>query len=249
MSNNVRPLSPGQNIVTGGGGDGGSIVDRFAQVFAIARPTLDAIVKLRDARTWFADRQRCPTLMLNLHRALDEEDEAKARIAIIPEMAVLKEAAQLFDDATRKAAPEPWYHLAIGTMLASMPNAKNVAPDYQFGVVDMLLNDEANWERDCAPGFSPAIFVCAIRQVRREEEFVPTAAKILKACKEQRKRFRQLGLEAEVLIDVRENAEQIIKGAAREYEDLFGDQPFEPTPPRPPGWRPPDDDDEDDLPF
>jgi hypothetical protein len=242
---NVRPISPGQNIVTGGG-DGGGVIDRFAQVFAVAKPTLDAILKLRDARTWYADRQHWPTLRLKLD--LDFEDEAKARLAIIPETAVLQEAAQLFDDAVRKSAPEGWYHLVLGTLLASMPNAKNVAPDYQFGVVDMLLNDEAIWERDCAPGFSAAIFVCAIRQVRREEEFVPTAAKILKACKEHRKRFKQLGLEVEMLIDVRQNAEQVIEEVNREYEDLFGDDPCEPVPPRPPGWSPPVDDGED-LPF
>jgi hypothetical protein len=207
MSTNIRPISTGQ-IVTGGS----AVVDRFEQVFAVAKPTLDAALKLRDARTWLADRQRYPSVMIDLDLVVEEdEDEAKARLAIIPETAVLQEAAQLFDDAVRKSAPEAWFHLVLGTMLASMPNAKNVSPDYQFGIVDMLLRDEESWEKDCAPGFSAPIFVCAIRQIRREEEFVPSAAKLLKACKEHRRRFRQLGDEVAVLIGVRENAEETLR--------------------------------------
>jgi len=201
-------------------------VDRFAQVFEVAKPTLDAIVKLRDARAWLKDRQRYPRVMIDLNCLVEEdEDDAKARLAIIPEMAVLQETARLFDDAVRKSAPEPWYHLVLGTMLASMPNAKNVAPDYQFGIVDMLERDEESWENGCEPGFSAPVFVSAIRQVRREEEFVPSAAKILKACKEHRKRFRQL-LEYDVaaLIEVRENAEAVLRDwdeAMRESEIPF----------------------------
>jgi hypothetical protein len=54
------------------------------------------------------------------------------------------------------------------------------------------------------------VFVCAIRQVRREEEFVPTAAKILKACQQQRKRFRELEGNVALLISVSENAEAVV---------------------------------------
>ena len=196
MSSNIRPLT-GKSIVEGGAVTGGAVVDRFEQVFAVAKPTFDAVAKLRGARAWLAgQRENYRTVMIDLDRVVEEdEDEAKERLAIIPEIPVLQEAVRLFDDATRKAAPEPWYHLVLSTMLASMPNAKNVAPDYQFSITDMLLRDEESWEKGCEPGVSAAVFVCAIRQVRREEEFVPSAAKILKACKEHRKRFRQLGEE------------------------------------------------------
>ncbi len=225
MSNNIRPLT-GKNIVQGDTGASSAVVDRFAQVFEVAKPTFDAVVKLRDARAWLADRQRYPRAMIDLNGIVDEdEDEAKARLALIPETEFLQEASQLFDDAVRKSAPEPWFHLVLGTMLASMPNAKNVAADYQFGIVDMLLRDEESWENGCEPGFSAPVFVSAIRQVRREEEFVPSAAKILKACKEHRKRFRQL-LEYDVaaLIEVRENAEAVLRDwdeAMRESEIPF----------------------------
>lgn len=143
---------------------------------------------------------------------VDEEDEedAKARLAIIPEVPVLQDAAWLFDEAVRKSAPQPWYHLALGTMLASMPNAKNVAPDYQFMVVDVIMYDGESFQKGCQPGFSAAVFVSAIRKVLSEEEFVPTAAKLLKACLAQRQRFRLLASEVEVLIQVRENAEKAL---------------------------------------
>jgi hypothetical protein len=60
------------------------------------------------------------------------------------------------------------------------------------------------------------VFISAIRQVRRETDFVPAAATILKACKDHRKRFRHLEDEVAVLIAVRENAEETLK--AWDYE-------------------------------
>src|SRR5260370_87857 len=99
MSTNIRPISTGQ-IVTGGS----AVVNRWEQVVEVARPTLDAVLKLREARTWLADRQRYPRVMIDLHQ-VDEQDEedAKARLAIIPEVAVLQDAARLFDEAVRKS--------------------------------------------------------------------------------------------------------------------------------------------------
>ena len=95
---NIRPLT-GQSIIPAGGSS--AVIDRFEQVFAVAKPTLDVAVKLRDARTWLADRQRYPRVMIPLDRIVEEdEDGAKARLAIIPEMAFLQEAARLFDGAT-----------------------------------------------------------------------------------------------------------------------------------------------------
>ena len=86
-----------------------------------------------------------------------------------------------------------------------------MAADYQFGVVDTILRDCEYWEKGCEPGFSAPIFISAIRKLRAEEEFVPSTAKILKACLEYRKRFKMLGAEVAVLIAVRENAEQTLK--------------------------------------
>jgi hypothetical protein len=214
MSSNIRPLT-GKSIVQGGAaGGGGAVVDHWAQVVRVAQPTLDAIPKLRDARKWLAKwKNRDPSyfhLMLNVERC-SELDEAEERIALIPDMAFLKQAGQLFDDAVRKSAPEPWFHLALGAMLAGMPNATNVAVDYSISIVDTLLHDdEETREKDCEAGFSAPIFVSAIRKVRREQKFVPSAAEIFESCKIYRKRFRELEGNANLLIRVRENAEAVV---------------------------------------
>lgn len=209
MSNNLRP-APSLNVVPAAAG---SIVNRFAQVSEVAKPTLDAALKLRDSTTWIADRKRRDPnhnrLLLN-EKLVSEFEEAEARIALIPDIAFLQQAEHLFEDAVRKSAPEAWFHLALGAMLSAMPNARNVAPEYQFSVVDSIVHDDENWERDCQPGFSPPVFVCAIRQVRRETEFVPSVAEILKACQQQRNRFRELGSNATLLAAVRENAETVV---------------------------------------
>lgn len=211
MSNNIRPISSGKNLVTGGGTEG-TDVNHWRQVVAIAKPTLDAARQLREARDWLADRQQYRRVLIDLDSVDDaDEEDARSRLAIIPEVVVLQEAAQLFDDAIRKAAPEAWYHLAIGTMLASMPNAKNVAGDYTFVMVDVLMYDDESRERGCQPGFSAPVFVSAIRRVLSEQTFVPTAAELLKACREYRHRFKALSVDVEALIQVRKNAEEALK--------------------------------------
>jgi hypothetical protein len=226
MSSNVRPIA-GKSIVQGG--DGGSVVvDHWAQVVSVAQPTLNAIPKLRESREWLAAwKNRDPGyihLMLNLER-YDEFAEAEARIARVPDMAFLRDAGRLFDDAVRKSAPEPWLHLALGTMLAGMPNATNVAVDYSISIVDTLMHDDEEiWEKDCEPGFSAPIFVSAIRKVRREQKFVPSAAEIFEACKIYRKRFRELEGNANLLISVRENAEAVLN----EWGDVMGESKMTP---------------------
>jgi hypothetical protein len=92
-----------------------------------------------------------------------------------------------------------------------MPNAANVAPaDYAFGIVDTILHDPEVRERGCEPGFSAAIFVCALRKVSRVTKFVPSSAEILEACQFYRTLFREMRSNVALLIDVRENAEKVI---------------------------------------
>jgi hypothetical protein len=57
-----------------------------------------------------------------------------------------------------------------------------------------------------------------------------SAAKILKACQTHRKRFRQLGSEVAVLIQIRENAEETLK--AWDFEWTEEHEP--PAPEEPP---------------
>jgi len=205
MSNNVTPI--GKNIVTGAGsGSGGStIVNHWAQVIAVAQPTFDAIVKLQPAMDWREDTPR-HMIAFNLIWDIDEVDLAE-RLAIIPPIEILKEAVQLFEDAVHKSAPGPWFILALGAMLRGMTNAANVAPDYSFQIVDILLHGHEAQERGCEAGFSPPIFIDALRQVRLETDYVPGPAAILKACKAHRERFRELAVTAETLLELRQNAD------------------------------------------
>ena len=248
MSTDISRM--GRNNIISVGDAGGAIVNRWAQVIAVAQPTIDAVVKLRDSREWLADQQQQPgSILFDLKekwKVLDD-DEVKARLATLPDKPFLEEAAKLFDDAVRKSAPEPWYYLALGGMLASMQSAKNIPPDYQFSVVDMILHDHDAWEKGCEPGYSAPVFVCAIREARRsdEKDFVPGPAKILKCCQANRKRFREAQGDVEALIDLRQNAEQAFEGLKRRDAEWFADRT-----PRPPGWKPPVyPDDGSDCPF
>ena len=134
-------------------------------------------------------------------------------------------------------APEDWLPLAFGTMLAAAPNAKNIGPDYLFGLVDLIMYDEGVCERRYQQGFSLAVVAAAIREVRRTSEFVPAAATIIKACQEHRRKFRELQWTVETLIDVRQNSVEVRAECDRKLREFFGDDDDEPVPPRPPGWK------------
>jgi hypothetical protein len=207
-TNNIRTIAPGKGI-TVANETGSTIVNAWAQVIAIARPTFDAVAKVQAGIDWLAYMQRYPIIGIDLTSAwkIDEADVAK-RLALLPELPVLQEAAQLFDEAFRKSAPEAWFYLAIAAMLSGKSNAKSVPPGYSIEIVDMLLYDDQNRMRGCEPGVSPAVFISALRQVRLETDFAPGTASIMKACIAHRKRFRDLALETEILIDLRQNAEE-----------------------------------------
>jgi hypothetical protein len=210
-SNNIRPLT-GKTVVVQRDAGNGAVVDHWAQVAAVTKPTFDMIVKLRPARDWLEDRRKnYRAVMIDFARSVQQVDdeEAKERLGIVPELAVLQEAARLFDDAVSKAPPAGWFALALGAMLRGMPNAAGVAADYTFNIVDMLVHGDV-LDRGCQPAFSAPIFVCALRKVRRELKFVPSAAEILEACQHYRKRFKDLASDVETLIEVRENAEQVV---------------------------------------
>jgi hypothetical protein len=234
---------------------GAKIEDPVKIAFAPAKPTLDALAKLQPARNWLAEwEKRDPNhnhLLFDLRRRdlYEFTDTANERLAIVPEMAVLEKAKQLFYDAEHVPAPPAWYALAFGAMLAAAPNTKSVSPAYTFGLIDSILYDE-DLQEGYGPGFSCPVVVCAIRQLRRDQSFIPAPAEVLQACLQHRRRFRDLGWTVAALIRVRQNAEELIAEDKKRYEEDFG--PFDDTPiePRPPGWRPPDyREDNSDCPF
>jgi hypothetical protein len=214
-NNNVRPIM-GKGVVVHQQDGNGAIVDHWGQIVGIAKPTLDCIPKLHESRDWLT---KWKTHDPHLNRlTLDEErvrgsdlEEAKSRLAIIPDVASLQATEKLFDNAACKAEPEPFYHLALGAMLKRMPNAANVAPaDYAFGIVDTILHDPESGERDCEAGFSAPVFVSALRKVLRESKFVPSSAEVLEACQLYRKKFHDLRYDVTMLIEARESAERVI---------------------------------------
>jgi hypothetical protein len=197
MSTDILPTDQ-RDIVNAGG----TIVNRWAQVVEVVQPTFDAVVKVR------ASRQEWEALKGN---------DINAELAALPDKQWLEQAARLMDDAVRKPAPEGFYYLALGAMLQQIPSAKNVAPDFMFGVVDMILYDHDAWEPGCKPGFSAPVFISAIREARRsdDKDFVPGAAKILNFCQSNRKRFGQLGVDVECLVSLRHNAERELERQLR----------------------------------
>ncbi|WP_108516884.1 hypothetical protein [Bradyrhizobium algeriense] len=73
-------------------------------------------------------------------------------------------------------------------MLAAAPNTKTVSPAYSFGLIDSILYDEELREGHSA-GFNCAVVVSAIRQLRRDQSFIPAPAEVLQACLQHRRVF------------------------------------------------------------
>lgn len=217
MANTVVPINGGQVVAP---------IDHFALAFAPARPTLDALAKLRKVRTYLAERERYDPKRNYAFGDLSPTE----LLALLPDAATLQHAKQLFEEAQHVPAPEEWYFLALGAMLAAMPNSGKVPVDYTFGLVNSILNDDDLHRGYREMGFSFAVVVLAIREVRRECKFVPSAQEVLEACQKHRRAFRDLIVDLEVMISVREHAEVALQ------------------PPKP-RWGPQVDPDEAPLPF
>jgi hypothetical protein len=178
--------------------------DRFAIAFAPARPVERAMLKLRKVRNFIADRDRWdPKRNENLFARLTQSE----RLDLIPDVATLQNAKRLFHEAEHVPAPEEWLHLVIGVYLAAAPNGGKVGVDYNFGLVDSMLFDEEAHRGYDEMGYSAAVVVQAIREVRRECKYVASAQEILEACDKHRRAFRKLGDDVDVMISVREEAE------------------------------------------
>jgi hypothetical protein len=85
------------------------------------------------------------------------------------------------------------------------------------------MYDEGVCERRYDQGFSCAVVAVAIREVRRTSEFVPSAATVIKACQEQRRKFRKLQRTVETLIDLRQNSAEVRAEFDRQWREDFGD--------------------------
>jgi hypothetical protein len=184
--------------------------DPFQRLFEPARAALIAARKLKTLASLSTAR------MLNIQNAEQHREIALERFEMIPEDAVMYGARRQFEAAETEPAPEPWLHAAIGLMLDSIPGAEAVSPAYRFGLIDSITND------DDSPGFSCAVIVMAIREMRRTIEGVPSPATFLKACTKHRGNFSKLVSFTERLIEIRQNAEDILEATGDlkfEYDD------------------------------
>ncbi len=212
------------------------IEDRFAITFAPAQPVLDAMAQLRNIRHFVAKRDQVDPNRNQLFGFLQEQ------IELIPNMATLRKAKKLFHEAETVPAPEEWLFLAIGVLLAAAPNSGKIPTDYTFGLIHSIAQDEdLHWGYDV--GFSFAVIAKAVQEVRRTCKYVPSAQEFLEACDRQRRAFRKLGVDVDLMIAVREEAEAVIaeKAAAAERQRRWNA-----------GWRPKGwtkEDEDMDIPF
>jgi hypothetical protein len=172
-------------------------VNPFALIFEPAEQTLAAVRKHKPLRR-FSDVPLLSLKQPGKHRAA-----AWDRFEHIPEDAALYRDRALFEAAETEPAPEAWLHAAAGLTLDSIPAAKDLPRSYRFGLVDLLMDDET--------GFSYAAVAMASREVRRIlGDLPPSQAAFLHACVKARAGFRKLVALTEQLIEVRQNAEDIL---------------------------------------
>lgn len=196
------------------------IENRFAIAFAPAQPVFNAMTKLRKVRNFIDERDRCDPNRNQLFGYLLEQ------LSIIPDIATLQQAKHLFQDAEHVPAPEEYYFLAIGVMLAAAPNSTKVAVDYSYGLVDSIMCDEELHRGYPEMGYSFAVVAQAIREVRRTCKYVPSAQELLEACDRQRRTFRKLIVDVDLMISVREEAEAPPPPPVTTPEEDNSDVPF-----------------------
>lgn len=206
-------IIPHPGATNGGAVAAGGFEDRFALTVAPARPVLDAMAKLRKARDFLAGGG-----------TLDALTDAEL-LALLPETEILQQAKELFRDAECVPAPEEFLYLAFSVMLAAAPNSGKVAVEYTIGLVDSVMHDEELHRGYDELGFSFAVVALAIRQLRRQCRFVPSAQEVLDACDTQRRSFRKLAFDVDVMISQRQHAEEAMNAPSKPVDD-FSDVPF-----------------------
>jgi hypothetical protein len=200
---------------TAGGALGAPIFgaeDPFEVIFRPAQPTLDAVVEIWNALAWF-DRKR--------HSRFDLTDDAQAEriLAIIPDDARLIEAQARFREAEFEPAPEPWLHLAVGVMLASLPDAANVHDAYRCSIADSAYRDPEVWGRYTA-GFSCAVIARTIRWARLQSS-LPSSGAFITACVRHRSQFGRWRKDLGVMINLSSRAKTWLGQIGPDHPDFI----------------------------
>jgi hypothetical protein len=189
--------------------------DPVQAVFRPAKPAIDAHIEILEPFRWL-DQQR------RLRRPLFEPSKAASLLGVIPPGHRLAEAGLRFLQAEEVSAPEAWVHLAIGMMLQSQPNPISFDGDaYRCTVVDGLYADPEVWGR-YGPGFSAAVVVRTIRQIRGDYVELPPPGRFINLCVEQRRWFRERHEDIGTLMDLRYQAEDALEAINPQHPLLAG---------------------------
>jgi hypothetical protein len=179
----------------------------LAMILAPAKPTMDAWMRLRPLLDASADGSYA---LLDLKHPAKHRHEAMERYEAIPDDRVLFGVSHLFEAAEFKPADEDWLNAAIVMMLDSMPNSGKVSVTYRHSIVDAIIYDAEAWGRGYTTPFSCAVVTAAIREARRTSKFVPAHSEFLELCRQHRSKFHTLQSNVRDLIEVRQNAEDIL---------------------------------------
>ena len=183
--------------------------DVFEIAFRPAEPTLDAVVEMWDTFRLY-ERERQLGVHLNDDRAAD-----LARV--IPREPRLKEIKTLFHEAEFTAAPEGWVHVAVGVMLASMPDAINIHDAYRCAITDSAYKDPSVWD-GYGPGYSHAVVARAIRQARLRSG-LPSPGDFIRICRGERKQFRRWREALGTLSGLRDRARTVLGEIGPDHPD------------------------------
>lgn len=204
--------------------------DYFALVFSPAKSTLDIVRTMQPCFAWCdKNRDRDGNLdvdHLDTRKAAWAKNREKARFryGIIPDQTeVLAKAEHLFHAAEHEPAPVDWLRAAVHLMLAGFPNARGVSEHYAAGIVDAVMDDQEVWQ-GYAPGFSCAVTVRAIREVKRGSKFVPTHTEFLELCQKHRRQFQSWQWDLTRLTTLRDQAEAILINLGEVQVELTCDE-------------------------
>jgi hypothetical protein len=164
--------------------------------FQPAAPTLNAVAEMKRVFRWHSAARYVP---------LDDDEQAKEVLAMVPAEERLAEVKTLFHSAEFSDAGEAFLHVAVGAMLAAENTVNNT---YRFAISDSIYNDDEVWN-GYQPGFSCPVIVRSIRQARLLGA-LPTCGEFIAMCVKHRAQFRTWRLNIETLVGLRYRAQTIL---------------------------------------
>jgi hypothetical protein len=181
---------------------------------------------MRQLKPWF---RRLPEIHhLSVKNAAANRDRALRRCAKLPAEAVLDRAADLFREAAFAGTDEARSRVLVGLMLDGLPSARTLpSASYIDAMIDTILYEEPeSQDFPGAVGFGPVVLASVARAVWGTLTFPPSIAEFMKLAHGRRSSFWEGALNAEQLIAVLQNAEDVlIQTGDYKSERQWGDGP------------------------